>query len=469
MPDRLSRRSLLVSGLLAGGAALTAPGVSVTTAHADEPGPGNEFIPFPFFNAALFNDEALFCLGAASAQTGEVGEVLMTIKSIIDATGNPADPTSEAFSVYVRAFRQRSRELARTARRSSDPMTIRQRHMRASMYAAQSLFFVLGSHDGGRERELFNQVDRNWQRAIATFGRDVERFSVMGAGARIPCYFFRPNGSSKRRPTLIISEGSDGQNVETMQFGVVAGLQRGYNVVLFEGPGQMSLLFRDRIPFTPHWNTVVGPIARALRRRDDVGKIGVVGVSFAGMLCARVAAKVKDIDAAVLQPAAYSFADLWGDQETIKQVRELQKAPPAERKRAAAQINAGFAQAWPSLSRTAQFTIYKRGEIFSKDVQKAARSGTVPKDYYGLIKAFLAYDFTDDYRQIRIPTLLTANEGDEFFRDQAKKAYSWLRLPKADKRLVTFTAKQGAQLHDQPMGPQVVQEVVFDWLNRKMR
>lgn len=469
MPEGLSRRHLLFSGLVAGGAAFAAPGVSMSAARAEEPGPGNEFIPFPFFNAALFNDEALFCLGAAAAQTAEVGEVLMTIKSIVDATGNPADPTSEAFSVYVRRFRQRSRELARAARDSADPMTVRQRHMRASMYAAQSLFFVLGSRDGGRERELFNQVDRNWQRAIATFGPDVERFSVMGAGARIPCYFFRPDGSNKRRPTLIISEGSDGQNVETMQFGVVAGLQRGYNVVLFEGPGQMRLLFRDRIPFTPNWNTVVGPIVRALRKRDDVGKIGVVGISFAGMLCARVAARVKDIDAVVLQPAAYSFADLWGDQETIEQVRELQKAPPAERKQAAAQINAGFEQAWPTLSRTAQFTIYKRGEIFSREVQRAARSGTVPKDYYGLIKTFLAFDYRNDYRTIRIPTLLTANQGDEFFHQQAKKAFSRLRLPKADKRLVTFTADQGAQLHDQPMGPQVVQEVVFDWLNKRLR
>ena len=47
-----------------------------------------------------------------------------------------------------------------------------------------------------------------------------------------------------------------------MQFGVTAGLARGYNVVLFEGPGQMSLLFKRRIPFTADWNKVVGPVLR---------------------------------------------------------------------------------------------------------------------------------------------------------------------------------------------------------------
>ena len=43
-----------------------------------------------------------------------------------------------------------------------------------------------------------------------------------------------------------------------MQFGVTGGLARGYNVVLFEGPGQMRLLFKRNVPFTPNWYQVVG-------------------------------------------------------------------------------------------------------------------------------------------------------------------------------------------------------------------
>ena len=182
MPEGLSRRHLLFSGLVAGGAAFAAPGVSMSAARAEEPGPGNEFIPFPFFNAALFNDEALFCLGAAAAQTAEVGEVLMTIKSIVDATGNPADPTSEAFSVYVRRFRQRSRELARAARDSADPMTVRQRHMRASMYAAQSLFFVLGSRDGGRWRTSMPSLNSRF----ATMMRGISSSDISTSGRSAP-------------------------------------------------------------------------------------------------------------------------------------------------------------------------------------------------------------------------------------------------------------------------------------------
>jgi hypothetical protein len=38
-----------------------------------------------------------------------------------------------------------------------------------------------------------------------------------------------------------------------------------------------------------------------------------------------------------------------------------------------------------------------------------------------------------------------------------------------DKDLVTLTADTGAQLHDAPMAPQFRNEVVFDWLDDRLR
>ena len=79
----------------------------------------------------------------------------------------------------------------------------------------------------------------------------------------------------------------------------------------------------------------------------------------------------------------------------------------------------------------------------------------------------LPFDFTEDYRQIQIPTMVTSNEGDEFFAGQSKRR-SLLRLPMPKSSCSNWTAAQGAQLHDQPMGPQVAQEFVFDWLAQWM-
>ena len=55
----------------------------------------------------------------------------------------------------------------------------------------------------------------------------------------------------------------------------------------------------------------------------------------------------------------------------------------------------------------------------------------------------LPFDFTEDYRQIQIPTMVTSNEGDEFFAGQSKEAFDLLRLPDAKKQLLELTAAQG--------------------------
>jgi hypothetical protein len=155
--------------------------------------------------------------------------------------------------------------------------------------------FPLGTSRPAREEQFFDLVNQQWQAALAAMTPAPVQFSVQAGPNALPVYFFRPDDSGVQRPTLIISSGSDGQNVESMQFGVVAGLERGYNVARFEGPGQMSLLFRQKIPFTPDWNQVIGPIVAALAARPDVrsDRIGLVGVSFAGLLCARAAARTR--------------------------------------------------------------------------------------------------------------------------------------------------------------------------------
>ena len=47
-----------------------------------------------------------------------------------------------------------------------------------------------------------------------------------------------------------------------------AALARGYNCLIFEGPGQGELIREQRIPFRPDWEKVVTPVVDfALTRR----------------------------------------------------------------------------------------------------------------------------------------------------------------------------------------------------------
>ena len=433
---------------------------------------GLKVVPLDLFASDTFNDQALFALGAASSQSAEVGEVLRIAQTINARTGDPADPGVDAFDAYCDAFRGYGAEIARLAA-SSGPaheVTSRNRLMRSSMYAAQELFFVLGSAHGSREEQVFDKAQSRWLRSVALFEPAVEHAEVASPFGPIPVHYFPSPSGSGRRPTVIISEGSDGQNVETMQFGVTAALARGYNVVLFEGPGQMTPLFKRNVMFTADWNRVVAPVLAWTRGRADVGKVALVGISFGGMLCSRAAARLTGLDAVVLEPAAHDFTTMWGDQKSMALVKETYRAPAREKEGASRGLNAGFQAAWPSFPREEQFTIYKRGSIFDRRVQREARAGQPLSDYYGLLESMLPFRFTRDFRQIKIPTLVLANEGDPFFGSQPEQAYALLdSVPASRKALVHLTAQKGASLHDQPVGPQVAEEAVFDWLDDQLR
>ena len=108
------------------------------------------------------------------------------------------------------------------------------------------------------------------------------------------------------------------------------------------------------------------------------------------------------------------------------------------------------------MPRTAQFVIYKRGEIFSREVLEEARAGKPISNYYGLVEQMLKFDFEADYKQIRIPTMLTSNQGDEFFAAQSEAFAFLTNVPASQKVLLKLTAAQ-VPLHDQPIGPQVAQ------------
>jgi pimeloyl-ACP methyl ester carboxylesterase len=473
-----SRRALIAGSVVAaaGAAAGSVAGPAVASPDTVARGPGRTRGPEPArsavspFNSATFNGEGLFVLGAAGAGTADVGEVLTAFDRVNARTGNPSRLLQRDFDAYVDEFLASGHSLAALAGSSEQAgqvVSARYQHLRAGNYLTQALFFVLGTGHPAREEEFFDLVNEQWQAARAAMTPAPSQFTVRAGRYAIPVYFFRPDDTGAPRPTLIISNGSDGQNVETMQFGVVAGLERGYNVALFEGPGQMSLLFRHKIPFTPDWDQIIGPIAGALAARNDVrsDRIALIGLSFAGMLCARAAARTPGLRAVVLEPAAYDLALIWDDPKNLAIVRKALHAPPVARAKIRRQVNAGFVDAWPYIPAETQFVIHKRSEIFQAQALQDARAGRPPSDYFGLLEAILRFDYTADYRKITIPALLTANEGDEFFGRQAYHAFDLLTsLPARDKKLIVFTTAHGAQLHDQPMAPQFAQETVFAWL-----
>ena len=47
-------------------------------------------------------------------------------------------------------------------------------------------------------------------------------------------------------------------------------MARGYNVLVFDGPGQQSMLFEQGVPFRHDWEHVITPVVDFLLASPDV-------------------------------------------------------------------------------------------------------------------------------------------------------------------------------------------------------
>ena len=97
------------------------------------------------------------------------------------------------------------------------------------------------------------------------------------------------------RPVFIAHGGFD-STLEELYFSAAApALERGYNCLTFEGPGQGGVIRKLGIPFRYDWEKVVTPVIDyAISRKEefgiDVNRIALMGMSMGGYLAARAAA-----------------------------------------------------------------------------------------------------------------------------------------------------------------------------------
>jgi hypothetical protein len=116
-----------------------------------------------------------------------------------------------------------------------------------------------------------------------------------------------------RRPTIILNNGQDAQNIALYTMGGADAVARGYNALIFEGPGQGSMLFERQVPLRPDWENVITPVVDYLRSRRDVDPTRIVlnGSSLGGGLVLRAAAFEHRLAAVVADPAIYSLWLCW--------------------------------------------------------------------------------------------------------------------------------------------------------------
>lgn len=441
-----SSRSLSRRGLLAGAAAVGAAGAlaRVPFAGATEPGDASKTRTFPastYFKEPALNFQMLSVVSAAAYGASETGEVLATFDRI-RARKERLSAVYDEFSRLGHAARARGDENRKSGRLAS----ARSNYLRAAIYLDQALFYVLATSQPtrGHEGRAYSEMNAAWARAMALLDVPARSVKIPFEGYDLPGWLLTPGGKGKG-PTLIINNGSDAQNIDLYVSGGVAALERGWNALIFEGPGQGSNLFLHNRPFIPEWERVITSVVDFLEARPEVDKkrISLAGTSFGGYLTARAAAFEHRLAALVTDPGVTDSFYTWRT-ALPKEILELLASGERD------VFNRVWAEIPGHLKRDEAFGFRKRAEIY----------GNVGG--YEQMKLAEKFVLTPELtKRIEAPTAVCSPELEQFFPGQAEQLFKWLRSPK---ELLKFTIAEGAEWHCEPLAPQLRNERVFDWL-----
>jgi pimeloyl-ACP methyl ester carboxylesterase len=124
----------------------------------------------------------------------------------------------------------------------------------------------------------FGRIEEAWRQSWSDTEIEVGTVNFGGSGLRIQRFPVRDS-----KGTVLLHGGFDGYYESITALG--AGLQsNGYEVVLFEGPGQGRVL--DSIPMTEEWERPVGAVLDA----REIDRCTIIGGSLGGYLALRAAA-----------------------------------------------------------------------------------------------------------------------------------------------------------------------------------
>ncbi|KAL4965417.1 Alpha/Beta hydrolase protein [Aspergillus stella-maris] len=268
-----------------------------------------------FFKSEFFDFEFLRVIGTAPVLGAEVGECL-------EARSRITDGDIESWHNVWTDLAAQAEALGEEALAVKDETAARWAFLRASNYYRASEFFLHCSPSDARLRKVFRQSVANFQRGIKLLDGERMTLSIPYEDTHLPGYLFLPP-VHKRLPggtPLIIHTGGFDSIGEELYFYVASGAtDRGYAVLIFDGPGQGSVLRDQGLPFRPDWEAVISKVldyalnalipGPAASHNINPDKTSIFGASMGGYLCLRGAADPR-VKACVSCDGFYDMFDI---------------------------------------------------------------------------------------------------------------------------------------------------------------
>lgn len=385
-----------------------------------------------------FDFELKSVIGGSVEGVSEPGEVFA-------AVGGIRKGDHDGWFSAWKGLAERTLQTARSTADAGHGVSAASAFLRASSYFAVAVNAASASAESDELTSLFGRQQEAWRGFLAHTSVRVDEVAIPYEDSTLPGWFFRPEGPV--RGTLIAVNGSDGSLASLWASCVAPGLRRGYNVLVFDGPGQQSQLFEKNVPFRPDWEHVLTPVFEFVARLDgvDAMRVAVYGISQGGYWVTRALAFEHRFAAAIVDPGVVDVSTSWTSHLPHSLLAVLDEGDLAKFDREMAlgmKFSAETARTWNFRARPYGRTGY--GET---------------------IQAVRQYTVADVAAEIMTPLLVLSPEGEQFWPGQAEQL---AELTASVSTLIRFTAAEGADGHCQPLARTLTAQRMFDWLDERL-
>jgi predicted alpha/beta-fold hydrolase len=265
-----------------------------------------------FFANQTFHFETLRNVGYTLSQCADVGEVLETVKLIAEGD----------MQSWYSAWSATADRVLALAQRTQDPISKGNAYMRASTYQRTGEFLLPA--DDPKRPASFEKTSRLFFKGLDALGVRYENIAAPYSGGALRALYLPGPAGSETKPLIVIVGGFDSILEELYPVLGKAALDRGYSVLMYEGPGQGEPLRKYGMKFTPEWEKPTAAVLNEfLRAHARPSKIVLVGMSMGGYFAPRAAAFEERIDGVVAYDAAFDL------QESASRVVTAAKNPLA--------------------------------------------------------------------------------------------------------------------------------------------
>ncbi len=394
----------------------------------------------PIFKDDLFEAQWLRAAGHASYGGAEIAECLEVARQI-----GGADP--ERWFAAWSGFASRLFEAAERSECAGHSASAHGAYLRASNYWRAAWTFLFQAPIEARALDAYRRHREAFTRAAKLMSPAGEAIRIPYEGKFLHGYLFKAAADGAPRKTLIVNGGYDSTAEEAFLFSGAAALARGYNALVFDGPGQGAAIFEDGLVFRPDWEKVIGPVVDHLFTRPEVDRrrVALMGISFGGYLAPRAASFEPRLAALIADPGQLSLF------EEMKR-----RLPPFAARRLMDREGV--------VSRILEFVLSRRLRHVSQGW--ALRRGLLvhglktPIDYLRLTADYVS----ERPEAIRCPTVICSAENDEIGAT-ARDLYDRLTC---DKIFLAFKASEGAGEHCESGARAWFNQRVLDWLDEML-